>query len=94
MAKKLKDLKMPKMRYMVLAMALIGMTAVGVPVHANWYTPSHDCDEPYSRSDQYEVESFRECIEEFVDEQNSAIRKHRRAANDAVDDWNSFAEGY
>lgn len=67
---------------------------------ADTFTPSHYCSKPYKpyefnsqwEIDNFlsEVEDYRNCIEEFVDEQQSAIRKHQQAADDAIDEWNSF----
>lgn len=63
--------------------------------------PSHYCnppDVPYEFQDQYEreqfnsdVEEYKSCITDFVEEQQDAIRKHRSAADDAIEEWNSFA---
>ena len=64
------------------------------------FEPSHNCRKPYkpiSFSSQWEVDSFmddvdryRECIQDFVEEQNKAIKNHSRAADRAIDDWNHF----
>lgn len=61
---------------------------------ANLRTPSHSCNRPYDRTSEYAVDSFKDCIEDFVDEQKRAINRHSKAASAAVDDWNSFARGY
>jgi hypothetical protein len=63
--------------------------------------PSHDCDKPdvpYEFQDQYErdefetdVEEYKTCITDFVEEQQDAIRKHQSAADDAIEEWNAFA---
>ena len=59
---------------------------------------------PYSFSSQWEldsykiymesfyndVETYKNCIEDFVEEQNNAVRKHNSAAEEAIDEWNSF----
>ena len=68
---------------------------------ADMIEPSHDCnqpDVPFEFQDQYEREQFRAdvdeykfCIAEFVEEQQDAIRKHNSAADDAIEEWNSFA---
>jgi len=62
---------------------------------------SHSCYQPsipYQFTSEYEVTNFnsevdtyKACIEDFIDEQNDAIRNHRDAAEDAIDDWNRFA---
>lgn len=59
---------------------------------------------PYSFSSQWEldnykndmesfyndVETYKSCIKDFVEEQNDAVRKHNNAAEDAINEWNSF----
>lgn len=67
---------------------------------ADIFIPSHSCSKPYnpySFTSQGELDSFRDdvrryksCLEEFVEEQEGAIRKHREAANRAIEEWNSF----
>ena len=61
---------------------------------SDYFSPSHSCSEPWDRNDQYEVENFKECIEDFVDEMQDQSSEHIEAANDAVSDWNSFANGW
>ena len=42
-------------------------------------------------SDLYtDVEIYKMCIEDFVEEQNEAIRMHQEAAQEAIDEWNNF----
>ena len=55
---------------------------------------SHSCSKPWDRSNEWSVSSYRDCIEDFVDEQKSAIKRHADAADEAIDDWNSFAKGW
>ena len=69
-------------------------------VLADMFSPSHYCSKPYKPyefteqwqvdSFNYDVERYSECIQDFVEEQNDAVRKHQEAANDAIDEWNSF----
>lgn len=71
-------------------------------VKADMFQPSHSCTKPFKPfkfNNQYEVDQFnddveryKECISDFVEEQNSAIRKHNNAAQEAIDDWNSFVK--
>jgi predicted HicB family RNase H-like nuclease len=75
-------------------------TTTSLSVYAE-YVSSHSCSEPYKPyqfTTQYEVdtyndetEEFRTCIEDYIEEQNDAVRDHQRAAEDAIDDWNNFA---
>lgn len=63
--------------------------------------PSHDCNQPdipYEFQNKYErdqfladVEEYKTCITDFVEEQQDAVRKHNSAAEDAIEEWNAFA---
>jgi len=69
-------------------------------VKADTFSPSHSCRKPfklYRFTSKWEVDNFNEdvrrfksCIEDFVEEQEEAIKKHRTAANDAIEEWNRF----
>jgi hypothetical protein len=85
----------------LLPILLAVFVSVLVPsVKADRRTPSHSCSKPYKpyrftdqselRRFQGDVDQYKACIEEFVDEQETAIRNHRRAASDAIEEWNSF----
>jgi len=77
------------MKILVVVMTVFWMT-VAAPVWADMFTPSHSClkpHKPYEFNDQYEldnfmsdVESYKKCIQDFVEEQNVAVRKHQDAA--------------
>ncbi|NCC19267.1 MAG: hypothetical protein EOM29_10050 [Bacteroidia bacterium] len=59
---------------------------------------------PYSFNSQWEVDSynnlirmyrievddFRNCIQNFINEQNMAIKKHADAIDEATNKWNNF----
>jgi hypothetical protein len=59
---------------------------------------------PYSFNSQWEVDlyndairmygieinNFRNCIQNFIDEQNMAIKKHLDAIDEATKKWNNF----
>jgi hypothetical protein len=38
------------------------------------------------------VEQYKSCIEDFVEEQERESRKHQVAAEEAIDEWNSFVQ--
>ena len=67
---------------------------------ADMFQPSHSCStpyKPYQFNNQYEVDSFnddvssyQQCINDFVEEQNDAVRNHAEAAEQAINDWNNF----
>lgn len=83
----------------MLGVVCVTMLMTSVAVADSWQ-PSHSCRKPYkpfSFSNQWEVDSFnddvrqyRKCIEEFIEEQQEAIDNHRQAAEEAIDDWESF----
>lgn len=67
---------------------------------ADSYEPSHSCSKPYKPytfSDQWQVDSFKDdverykrCIKNFVEEQKNAVEVHQRAANTAIEEWNRY----
>ena len=62
--------------------------------------PAHSCRKPGKVADiktQQEADKFNDavskyksCIEEFVRQQEDAALIHRRAANEAINEWNDF----
>lgn len=81
-----------------LAVVFFAFTAT--TSEADMFTPSHSCSKPYKPfqfNSQWEVDSFYEeveaykrCISNFVDEQNEEAVNHQEAASDAIDEWNNF----
>jgi len=69
-------------------------------VQADNYDSSPSCpkpDKPSVFNSQLELDSFNEdvqkyqrCLYDFVNEQEEAIQRHQRAANVAIDEWNSY----
>lgn len=69
-------------------------------VYADNYSPSHPCRKPikpYRFTSNWEMEQFKndvarykQCISDFVDEQNEAVENHKRAAKNAIDEWNGY----
>lgn len=62
--------------------------------------PSHSCDAP-DRPNGYggefemqmfldDAEDYKECLEDFINEQLDEIRNHSEAAENAESDWESF----
>jgi hypothetical protein len=88
------------MKKVVPLLATMLLTLTSLPATADRFVSSHYCSKPYVPSSfsssserenlKYEVEQYKSCIEDYVDEQNDAIKKHREAAEDAIDEWNSF----
>lgn len=84
-------------------LAITGMTillVVSMPAAADSYSPSHSCRKPYKSykfEDQWaidrfkrEVETYKQCIADFVEEQNDEVEHHREAAEEAIEEWNSY----
>jgi len=80
--------------------SILFLLALSGTAKADMFTPTPSCSKPYKPyqfTDQYqvdnfnsEVESYKRCINDFVDEQNDAARKHANAAEEAINEWNSF----
>lgn len=70
------------------------------PVSADMFTPSNSCSKPqkpYEFTDRWqvdqfnnEVEDYKRCISEFVEEQQEEAKHHEDAAQEAIDEWNHF----
>ncbi len=81
-------------------MVLLALLALSTPSLADVFQPDHYCSKPYKPiqfSSQWELDSFNDevhrykrCITDFVEEQERAIENHRRAADEAIQEWNSF----
>ncbi len=88
------------MNRQVFGALILFLLLVAPNVFADSFSPSHYCTKPfkpYQFTSEYEVsnfksevDSYQSCIEMFIDEQNDAIKKHRNAAEEALDEWNSF----
>lgn len=87
------------MRFRPVLAVLLLMLFVGA-ARADMFTPSHSCSKPYKLyrfNSEWEVQQFRDdvedykqCIGDFVEEQEDAVRKHQSAAQEAIEGWNSF----
>lgn len=70
------------------------------PLLADIFAPSHSCSKPFKPfefSSEFEldmfnsdVEDYKYCISEFVDEQQEQAQDHLDAAAEAIDEWNNF----
>jgi hypothetical protein len=69
--------------------------------YSDSFQPSHGCykpHKPYKFNSQQEVDRFNDdverykvCISDFVEEQNREASKHYKAAEEAIDEWNRYA---
>jgi hypothetical protein len=61
---------------------------------------SHSCSKPYKPyqfNSEYEyqnfleeVETYKRCIQDFIEEQGNAVDEHSNAASEAIEEWNRF----
>jgi hypothetical protein len=87
------------MRFAAAFVALC-LTALPVSAQADMFSPSHYCRKPikpYEFTDEWQISRFKnelqrykDCISDFVEEQNDAARKHQEAADEAIEEWNSY----
>jgi len=81
---------------------LTGCLIASSTASADRYFISHSCSKPskpYSFNSEWEVEAFKSevedykrCISDFVEEQNDAVRSHQEVAEEAISEWNSFVK--
>ena len=84
-------------KILLIPILFLGVTSV---INADMFTPSHSCSKPYKPyefTDQYQLDSFNDevqrykrCIMDFVEEQKSAVSNHQNAQSEAIDDWNRY----
>jgi len=75
---------------------------VALPASADSFPPSHSCRKPfkpYKFNSEWEIQQFKDeverykrCISDFVDEQNEEARNHQQAAEDAIEEWNRYVK--
>ncbi len=78
----------------------IFMLGTSISINADMFSPSPSCSKPYKPyefTDQYQIDSFnddvrrhKQCIMDFVEEQNQAILNHQNAKSEAIEEWNRF----
>ena len=70
------------------------------PASGDSSAPSHSCRKPtkpveiktQQEADKFNeaVNNYKSCIEDFVRQEEEAAMNHRRAASQAVSEWNEF----
>lgn len=89
--------KMQKVAPSILtAAALLLVTSA----QADMFQPRHRCStpvKPYKFTSQWEVDNFNDevdrykrCIQDFLEEQDDQAQNHMAAKKTAIDDWNRF----
>jgi len=80
--------------------ATLLITMVSLQAQSDTFTPSHYCTKPFKpiqfSSDMEvqiflnQVDAYERCINNFIQEQEEAIRRHREATQNAINEWNRF----
>lgn len=88
------------MKKLIAATGVVVLLAASAPTAADMFSPSHSCSKPYKPhkfDDQWalsrfkqDVEAYKHCIADFVDEQNEEAQRHREAAEEAIEEWNNY----
>lgn len=84
----------------IAGLFVLMIAAISWPALADTFAPSHTCTQPI-KPDQFNgnqevdmfndaVTAYKQCIATFADEHNQAADVHRRAASEAIDEWNTF----
>jgi len=91
---------MAKIFLLKILSAAIMLILFATSVFADKITPVNSCRQParpakFKSEEEVnnykaQVEAYRKCINDFVEEQNQAIEKHKAAANQAITEWNFF----
>jgi len=90
------------MIYVTTRLIILGVFLASTsPLLADLYVSGHSCHKPikpYKFNSRYELDNFnanvkrfKECIVEFIDKQNDAVKTHNEAAEKAIKDWNDYA---
>ena len=84
---------------LIIIMAALCSTNI---VIADSYAPAHLCFKPKMPTESISrgeaatlnnaIDSYKQCILDFVDEQNAAITTHQESAQSAISEWNSFVK--
>ncbi|MEI6708294.1 MAG: hypothetical protein WCK96_14315 [Methylococcales bacterium] len=84
----------------IITLSLLLLLGFITTAFAHGYEPSNSCSKPhkpYTFNNEYEVnlfnngvDSYKRCINNFIEEQNNESKIHLRAANTAIEEWNSF----
>ena len=87
-----------------IAVAMLGLlvASVGRIAIADTYQPTPSCSKPYKPyafNSQWDVDNFnqdveryKKCIKNFVEEQDQAVAVHKAAAAEAIATWNRFVK--
>lgn len=87
------------MKYRI-ALVCTFLFLVSGSTQADMFYPSHSCRKPYKpykftsewEATQFndDVQRYKRCISNFVEEQNEAAQRHHDAREEAIEEWNRF----
>ena len=87
-------------RLIKMVLILIYSFAISLPVLADMVSRSSSCSKPFrpskittqSEMDKFNrnVNTYKKCITDFVDEQQEAAKRHQKSASDAISKWNKY----
>ena len=95
-----------RLRLRVTCCSFLFLALLNSPIAADMGSPSHSClkPKPYdpieiqSKSDlemyNDSVNRYKRCIEEFVEDQEKAGKRHHEAAVAATEEYNSFVKDW
>lgn len=85
---------------LIRILAILLLIFVSLQAQSDTFTPLHYCSKPFKpfqfSSDLdvqiflNQVNAYERCINNFVQEQEEAMRRHQEAAQNAIDEWNRF----
>jgi len=85
-----------------VVMLVLASCMVPASVQAHFFSEAHDCKAPRKPLEfiteldrqqfEQQVESYRSCLQTFVDKQNRAMARHQSSAQQAVDTWSNYAQ--
>ncbi len=93
-----------RIRLGVTCGSFLVLALLNSPIAADTGSPSHSCQKPkpydpmeYKAKSDLEmynesVDRYKRCIEAFVEEQETAVKRHHEAAVAATEEYNSFVK--
>ena len=94
------------LRLKVTCCSFLFLALLNSPIAADTGSPSHSCQKPKpydpmeyrSKADlemyNDSVDRYKRCIEEFVEDQEKAVKRHHEAAVAATEEYDSFVKAW
>ena len=84
----------------ILFITIVILLTIGKEaVNADIFSPSPSCikpSKPFTNDEylwlsfKYDVERYKRCIEDFIEDQDSEIKLHQEAQRESAEEWNHF----